>query len=99
VPAWVCAWDASSPSNLASSVTPLARRSSAPVETSAASVAGLAPLTMKLASGSAWKTAASEGSVIQSCAEAAAGEVAIHGCGQGARRAAPPTPYRPNPWC
>ena len=52
---------ANSPSNLPRSVTPLASRSSAPAEASAAFFAGTAPLTMKLAPGSAWNTAASVG--------------------------------------
>src|SRR3954470_17220167 len=40
-----------SASNLASSVTPLARRSSTPAEASTEFCAGVAPLTMKLAPG------------------------------------------------
>ena len=52
------------------SVTPLASLSSAPAEASAESFAGVAPVTMKLAPGSAWNTAASEGSLTQSCAQA-----------------------------
>jgi len=41
--------EANSPSNLASSVTPLASRSSAPAEVSAEFFGSVAPLTMKLA--------------------------------------------------
>jgi hypothetical protein len=55
---------------LPSSTTPLARRSSAPAEVSAEFFAGVAPLTMKLAPGSVWTAAASDGSLIQSCAHA-----------------------------
>ena len=62
--------EANSPSNLASRVTPLARRYSAPAEASAESFAGVAPLTMKPAPGSVWNTAASAGSLTQSCAQA-----------------------------
>jgi hypothetical protein len=49
VPAYVEEWEANSPSNLPSKVTPLARRSPAPAEASAEFFAGMAPLTMKLA--------------------------------------------------
>ena len=49
---------------------PLARRYSAPAEVSAEFFAGVAPLTTKLAPGSVWNRAASEGSLIQSCAQA-----------------------------
>ena len=49
---------------------PLARRSSVPAEASAEFLAGVAPLTMKLAPGSVWNTAASVGSLTQSCAQA-----------------------------
>ena len=49
---------------------PLARRSSVPAEASAEFFAGVAPLTMKLAPGSAWNTGASVGSLTQSCAQA-----------------------------
>src|SRR6266511_3940977 len=52
------------------SVTPLASRSSAPAEVSAEFFAGVAPLTMKLAPGSAWNTGTSVGSLTQSCAQA-----------------------------
>jgi hypothetical protein len=52
VPAQVEEWEANSSSNLASSETPLARRSSAPAEVSAEFFAAAAPLTMKLAPGS-----------------------------------------------
>jgi hypothetical protein len=45
-------WEANSSPNLASSDTPLARRSSAPAEVSAEFFAAAAPLTMKLAPGS-----------------------------------------------
>ena len=43
---------------------------SAPAEVSAEFFTGVAPLTMKLAPGSAWKAAARAGSVTQSCAQA-----------------------------
>ena len=49
---------------------PLAKRSSAPADASAAFFAGSAPLTMKLAPGSAWNTGVSVGSLTQSCAQA-----------------------------
>ena len=41
-----------------------------PAEASAEFFAGVAPLTMKLAPGSVWNTAASMGSLTQSCAQA-----------------------------
>src|SRR5215472_3338268 len=69
-PAYVEECAANSPSNLASSVTPLARRSSAPAEVSAEFLAGVAPSTMKLAPGSAWNTGKRVGSLTQSCAQA-----------------------------
>src|ERR1700716_3053389 len=52
------------------SETPLARRSSVPAEASAESLAGVAPLTTKLAPGRVWNTAASVGALTQSCAQA-----------------------------
>ena len=70
MPAQVDEWLANSPSNLPSSDTPLARRSSAPAEASAGSLAGSTPLTTKLAPGSVWNAAAKVGSLTQSCAQA-----------------------------
>jgi hypothetical protein len=64
VPAYVDECEANSPSNLPSSTTPLASRSSAPADASAEFFAGVAPLTMKLAPGSVWNRAASVGSLI-----------------------------------
>jgi hypothetical protein len=54
--------EVNSPSNLASSVTPLGRRSSVP-EASAEFFAAVAPLTMKLAPGDVWNTGPASGRV------------------------------------
>src|SRR6516162_2666744 len=70
VPAYVCECDANSPSNLASTEKPLMSRSSAPADVSAEFFAGVAPLTMKLAPGSASNPRMSDGLVTQSCAHA-----------------------------
>ena len=70
MPAYVCECVANSPSNLASTETPLISRSSAPAEVNAEFFAGVAPVTMKLAPGSASNPGMSDGSLIQSCAHA-----------------------------
>ncbi|MET4090239.1 hypothetical protein ABID60_005976 [Bradyrhizobium sp. S3.5.5] len=62
---------ANSPSNFADRATPFENFSSAPADASAVSFAGVAPLTMKLAPGSAWNAATSVGSLTQSWAQAA----------------------------
>src|SRR6478735_12724237 len=70
VPPYVDECEANSPSNLASNVIPLPKRISPPADASAAFCGRSAPLTMKLAPGSAWNSGVSVGSLTQSCAQA-----------------------------
>ena len=89
-------FEANSPSNLASSTTPLASRSSAPAEVRAEFFAGVAPLTMKVVPGSVWNTGASDGSLIQSCAQAtrARSVSAASGLSSNSRSKRPPNSLR-----
>ena len=70
LPLYVCERPANEPSNLPPIETPLASFHSAPAVNKAESLGNDAPVTTKFAVGNSWKVAVSEGSVIQSCAQA-----------------------------